>query len=161
MKGPNSLNDLFSIQLRIRTDHCALIGDIQKMYHSIQTTERKRHLSRVLWRNMQTEEPIRAYGTETVMFGDEQAAAISTAAIQETAETFEHIDKNVSKKIKEDIYVDDIVTGDSSNKGVKMLKKGIREILVRGGFVVKGFVMSGGIIWPRGSWVCSWYWLEH
>ena len=94
----NGLSDLFSIQLRFRSDHCALIGDIQKRYHSIQTTEAERHLRRVLWRYMQTEEPIRTNDTETVTFGDKPAAAISTVAIQETAETFKHIDKNEENK---------------------------------------------------------------
>ena len=143
MKGPNSLSDLFSIQLKFRTYQCALIGDIQKMYHSIQTTERERHLRRVLWRNMKTEQPIKTYGTETVTFGDKPAAAISAVAIQETAEAFKHIDKNAANKLKDEMYVDDIVTGDSNSKNVDVLKESIKEILSKGGFFVKGFVQSG------------------
>ena len=122
MKGPNSLSDLFSIQLKFRTYQCALIGDIQKMYHSIQTTEWERHLRRVLRRNMETEQPIKTYGTETVTFGDKPAAAISAVAIQETAEAFKHIDKNAANKLKDEMYVDDIVTGDSNSKNVDVLK---------------------------------------
>ena len=37
MKGPNSLNNIFGIQLRFRTFPCALVGDISKMYNSIGT----------------------------------------------------------------------------------------------------------------------------
>ena len=143
MKGPNSVSDLFSIQLKFRTYRCALIGAIQKMYHSIQTTERERHLRRVLWRNMKTEQPIKTYGTETVTFGDKPAAAISAVAIQETAEAFKHIDKNAANKLKDEMYVDDIVTGDSNSKNVDVLKESIKEILSKGGFFVKGCVQSG------------------
>ena len=143
MKGPNALSDLFSIQLRFRTYECALIGDIQKMYHSIQTTETERHLRRVLWRNMKMKDRIKTYGTETVTFGDKPAAAISAVAIQETAETFKYIDENAAKKIKQDMYVDDIVTGDTNITKVNMLKNSIKEILAKGGFHIKGFVMSG------------------
>ena len=91
MKGPNSLNDLFGIQLRFRIHEVALVGDIQKIYHTIHTTELERHLRRVLWRNMRTEEEFKTYGIERVTFGDKPAAAISTVAIQETADIYINI----------------------------------------------------------------------
>ena len=55
MKGPNALNDLFGIQLRFRIHRYALVGDIQKMYHSIFTTEVEKHVRRMFWRNMKLE----------------------------------------------------------------------------------------------------------
>ena len=41
------------------------------------------------------------------------------------------------------MYVDDIATGDSSIEKVVKLKESIQQILSKGGFAIKGFVMSG------------------
>ena len=135
MKGPNSLNDLFAVQLRFRTYPCALVGDIEKMYHSISTTEIERHLK--------LEESPKTYGIETVTFGDKPAASISAVAIQQTAELYKDIDEGAAQKIKSDMYVDDLATGGENIIEVNMLKKNIEQILEKGGFRMKGFAMSG------------------
>ena len=142
MKGPNALNDLFGIQLRFRTHYYALVGDVRKMYHSIQTTEQERHIKRILWRNMQIDEKPKVYGPNTVMFGDKPAAAISSVAIQETSETFKHYDEVVAEVIKKDMYVDDLATGTDSIEDIDRYKKKVCEILGKGGFLMKGFVAS-------------------
>ena len=143
MKGPNSLNNIFGIQLRFRSYPCALVGDISKMYNSIDATIKERHLRRLLWRNMNTDEEPKVYGVDKVMFGDKPAAAISATAISLTAEKFRYIDKKASDRIKKDIYVDDITTGDVDVSSTIELKENIKRILEEGGFHVKGFVMSG------------------
>ena len=143
MKGPNSLNNLFSVLLNFRRHNVALVGDIKKMYHSIKTTKREKFLRLLYWRNLQVDRDPRIYGIETVNFGDKSAAAIAGVALRETAEIFKHIDIDASNKIKNESYVDDILSGGESNEEVKTLKKNIREILSKGGFEIKGFVMSG------------------
>ena len=143
MKGPNSLNNIFSIQLRFRTYPCALVGDISKMYNSVATTTTERHLRRLLWRDMDVDIKPRTYGMETVMFGDKPAAAICATAISQTAEKHEYIDPVAAEKIKRDMYVDDITSGDKDVEKTTRLKENMTEILAKGGFKVKGFVMSG------------------
>ena len=143
MKGPNTLSNLYYVLLKFRTYPVALVGDISKMYHSVHTTEKERHLRRVIWRDMKLDEEPKTYGTETVAFGDRPSAAITTVAIRETAELYKHIDETAAQKIKEDMYVDDIATGASTTAEVEVLKKNITAILGKGGFRIKGFVMSG------------------
>ena len=143
MKGPNSLNNLLSIQLRFRTYPVALVGDISKMYNAIATTEKERHLRRLLWRDLDVDVKPKVYGVDTVMFGDKPAAAISATAISQTAEMFKYIDEDAALKIQNDIYVDDITTGASNVADANNLKIKIKEILGLGGFYVKGFVMTG------------------
>ena len=48
MKGPNSLQNLFGIQLRFRTHLYALCCDLSKMYHTVHTTELEKHLRRII-----------------------------------------------------------------------------------------------------------------
>ena len=143
IKGPNALNNMFTILLNFRSYPVALIGDVKKMYHSIKTTVKERHLRRIYWRDMKLDVEPCTYGIEKVMFGDRPAATIAAVALAETAEIFKHIDENASKKIKEDTYVDDILTGADSIEEVNVLKNNITTILSKGGFERKGFVTSG------------------
>ena len=145
MKGPNTLIDLFGVQMRFRSYPVPLVCNIAKMYHSIKTTEVERHLRRVLWRDLDQNKPVETYGLETVMFGDRPAAAIATVAVQNTARIYEHINKKASEKIISDSYVDDVVTGEDDVESMELLKDGIETILARGGFKVKGFVTSGDV----------------
>ena len=82
MKGPNTLNDLFGVQLRFRSYQIAIVRDLSKMYHPIKTTEKERHLRRILWRDADTNKPIKTYGTEVMMFGGRPAAAIADVFAQ-------------------------------------------------------------------------------
>ena len=59
MKGQNSLNNLFAVQLNFRVHLVALVGDIRKMYQSIKTTEKERFLRLLLWRDMRRDEDAR------------------------------------------------------------------------------------------------------
>ena len=146
MKGPNALNNLFKVQLKFRSYIVALVCDLKKMYQSINTTITERYLRLVVWRDMDTTREPDTYGTETVTFGDKPAAAISAIALRETAELYKHINEEAAAKIKDDMYVDDIATGAANMEGVQRLKEGIKEILAKGGFQVKGFVTSGDVV---------------
>ena len=142
MKGPNALQDLYGIQLKFRIHYYGLVGDIRKMYHTIRTTEVEKHLRRLVWRNLDTDEEPRVYGPTRVMFGDRPAAAISAHCIRETADTYKHIDEEAAEKIKQDMYVDDLTSGADTKKDIERLKLKIVEILAKGGFEIKGFVVS-------------------
>ena len=147
MKGPNTLNDLFGVQLRFRSYRIAVVCDISKLYHSIRTTEREKHLRRLKWRGCKTDQPMITYGTNVVQFGDKPAAAIAGVALRKTATLYKAIHEEAAEKIIRDSYVDDIATGTENDDitSADSLKQGIIEILAQGGFKLKGFVTSGDI----------------
>ena len=70
---------------------------------------------------MDTNTEPKTYGTETVMFGDKPAAAIAAIALKQTAELHSHIDEGATAKIKDDMYVDDVATGESDNERAEHL----------------------------------------
>ena len=76
-----------------------------------------------------------------VTFGDKPA--ISSVAIQGTADIYKYIDEEAADKIKNDVYVDDIVTGDKSRGKIEAHKCSISNILAKCGFKVMGFVTTG------------------
>ena len=142
-KGPNTLNNMFGVQLRFRCHSVALVCDISKMYHSVKTKPVERHIRRVLYRPSGQSGEIKIYGTNTVQFGDRPAAAIATIAVKKTAELYKPWNPKAAQRIIEDSYVDDIATGEDDVESVKELQSGIEAILEKGGFKLKGFVMSG------------------
>lgn len=143
MKGPNTLNDLFTVQLRWRCYPVAVVCDMSKMYQSVRTTKMEKHLRRVLYRDMDPTKKIRTYGINTVTFGDSPAGTIAGTAVYETARLYEDVHPEAAKKIREDSYVDDVATGSENHNEAQDLKNGIEQILQRGGFKIKEFVTSG------------------
>ena len=142
-KGPNTLNSCYGIQLKFRCHPIAIVCDISKMYHQVETTIVERHLRRLLWRHLDTSAEFKCYGIETVNFGDRPAAAIVTIAVRRTAEIYKDVNPTAAQALIDDIYMDDIVTGADDEEKAEALKGGISEILPRGGFKEKGFVMTG------------------
>ena len=142
IRGPNSLNNIFGIQLRFRTHTHGLVCDLRKMYHTIHTTEVEKHLRRVVFRFFNKDEKPKVYGPTRVMFGDRPAAAISSICIRETAEIYQHVDEEAARIIKEDMYVDDLASGAETEADIARLKVKVTDILGRAGFEIKGFVAS-------------------
>ena len=143
MKGPNTLNDLFTIQLKFRCHIIPMICDIKKMYHTIKTTSQELHLRRIVYRDLDPSKPVQTFGITTCNFGDRSAAAIASVALQKTAKLYEDINEDAAKKIQDDSYVDDIVTGAEDKEGYESLKKNCPEILSKGNFSLKGITTVG------------------
>ena len=85
-KGPSLLNNIFGILLRFRQERFAFIGDISKMFHSIDIpiVDQMTHL--FLWRNLQSFKKPDTYAMTVVNMGDRPAAAIAQTALRKTAE---------------------------------------------------------------------------
>ena len=82
-----------------------------------------------MWRDFNTDEPVKVYGPTTVMFGDRPAAAITSIAIKETAEIFKHVDELSAQMIQQDLYVDDLASGVEDLPTLERVKKKIPEFL--------------------------------
>lgn len=92
VKGPDSyLNSLLGILLRWREGHAVIIGDIRKMFNSIEISETDQHCHRFLWRDMSLDREPDTYVITRVNMGDRPAPAISTEAILKTPTCFNRI----------------------------------------------------------------------
>lgn len=117
VKGPSSLNDIFSVMLGFRRYRVGLLMDISKFYQSVHSCERDQHLRRVLWRAKRKDSSLTTFVTTRVNFGDRPAGCVAQAALRETAKLYSHISTSASEKLICDTYCDDVVTG-----GVLFLK---------------------------------------
>ena len=116
-KGPKALNNLVKILLKWRTYQVAIILDLKKAYNSIKTGEFEKYLRLQVWRFGMEQEDWSTFAYVCVAFGDVIASLVLEIAKQLCAEKAEgkELDPEAIKRILEDFYVDDGISGCDTN----------------------------------------------
>ena len=142
-KGPSMLNKLLGVLLRFRKGKHAFIGDISKMFHSIDIPllEQMTHL--FLWRNMRADCYPTTYAMTAVNMGDKPSATIAQIALRKSAEEAEAEFPQASMIVMESSYMDDIPASTDSMEQSLQLTKDIEAILEPRGFHIKEWIYSG------------------
>ena len=143
MKGPSSLNNIYSILLNFRTYPVAFVKDVAKFYNSVIASERDQHLRRVIWRNCDQQADVKIYKTRCVNFGDKPAGAVALTAMRNTADLYRSIDEEAADKLRDDSYVDDTSSGADTRERAVELSMNMEKIAAMGGFKFKKTTMSG------------------
>ncbi|XP_055542601.1 uncharacterized protein LOC129728208 [Wyeomyia smithii] len=133
MCGPVLQDSLINILIRFRFPPIVLASDAKQMYRMIWLNELDRDLLKVLWR-WTNEECIKEYRLNTVTFGTKSASYLATKCVQQLLESFRHQYPVAVEKAEKGIYVDDILTGASSEAEAKNLRLQLTEIFAAGGF---------------------------
>ena len=149
--GPNSLNPMLDIMLRFRCHECGMISDLTKAYNCLHTGPVERHLRRFVYRFDPTD-VWQDYAFDVVAFGDNPAANLLEIGRNMTADAGEYIDPEAARKLKEDSYVDDNLTG-GDPETVRRMKGEIlpdgkfsgtmQQILDKGSLKAKVFISTG------------------
>ena len=84
-KGSDMLNELLQVLLRFREGKIGIVGDIAKMYHSINITKFDQMTHCFLWRNFECKHPPDIYAITVVNFGDRPSATIAMCAMQKNS----------------------------------------------------------------------------
>lgn len=134
--GPVLQNDLQSILLRFRQHTFVLSADIAKMYRQVQITPEQRSLQKILWRE-NPEQPLQTFTLNTVTYGQASASYLAIRCLFELAEGCHDSKPTISKIIKRDFYVDDLLTGANSIEEAKGLRRELSEVLGSGGFELR------------------------
>ena len=142
-KGPSLLNPLLGILLRFRKDNVAFIGDIAKMYHSIDITLKDQMTHLFLWRNMKTEEEPKTYAITVVNMGDKPSATIAQVALKKTAQESQDDFPEASSIILDNSYMDDISSSVESEEVAFRCMTEIEDILMKKGFKIKEWFFNG------------------
>lgn len=141
MKGPVLQEDLFSIMVRFRTKKFAFTADIEKMYRQVRVKEEDRKLQCILWRDKPSE-PIRTYELNTVTYGTKPASYLATKCLFKLSEECESKWPETAVILKEDFYMDDVLTGGSSIKEVKSRLQELRQVLSSANFPLQKFASN-------------------
>lgn len=131
--GPTLHEDLRSIMIRWRTHAVCFVSDLQKMYRMVLLSKEHVDFQRFLWRK-DTNEEIKEYRLLTVTFGLAPAPYLAVKTLRQLAEDEGADFPIASQLLKEDFYVDDVLSGfDTVNEAIDASKQ-LMEILKRGGF---------------------------
>ncbi|XP_011165208.1 uncharacterized protein LOC105199705 [Solenopsis invicta] len=131
--GPTIQQDLWSIVLRFRQHKVVITADIKQMYRQILIQNDQRNLQRIVWRE-DASESIREYRLNTVTYGTASAPFLAIRCLHQLA--IENQDKypETSDIIRNDFYVDDLLSGGEDVDTVRKLKNELTEILQSAGF---------------------------
>ena len=143
MKGPDFINPMENVLLRVREKEFATFGDVTKMYNSVWLKYRECHLHCYLLRNEETGE-IEHFMIVRVNIGDRPAGCLSLLAVKMTAELPEFEDiPQAAETVKESTFVDNILDSVDTVEEREQLKKDVDRILTRGAFRTKPWADSG------------------
>ncbi|XP_011859184.1 PREDICTED: uncharacterized protein LOC105556702 [Vollenhovia emeryi] len=132
--GPTIQDKLFSHLIRFRTYNYVITADIEKMYRQVLLHEDDRRFQQILWRE---DGKVKTYQLNTLTFGVSSSPFLAIRTLQKLAEDEGRAYPNAAKVLKDDLYVDDLLTGGESIHQVRDLRDEIISLLARGGFHIR------------------------
>lgn len=131
--GPQLQDDMRNIIMRWRLHRICYVADIQKMYRQIMVHKKDADLQRIIWRR-NSRDPLQEYRLCRVTFGTASAPYLAVKTMHKVAEDegIEH--PEAVKTIKEDFYMDDLMSGQDTVEEAVHIAKTIKVILKAGGF---------------------------
>lgn len=131
--GPVVQNDLISIIMRFRTFRFAFTADLSKMYRQVRVHQDQTSYQRILWRSS-TNECIKTYELLTLTYGTASAAYLATRVLNQLANDECENFPIASKVLREDFYVDDVLSGADTCADAIEKQRQLILLLNSGGF---------------------------
>jgi len=129
-RGPVLLQDLCGILLRFRLHKVGITADIEKAFHQIGLQESERDVTRFLWFNnfnqpYTSEDHIQEWRFKRVPFGVVSSPFLLSATVEHHLDSYQSKNAN---KVKDDIYMDNVVTGTDSVEEAKELYSEVKVV---------------------------------
>ena len=123
------LEDLFRLLLRFRTKRIGIIADTGKAFLRVGLDQVDRDVTRFIWlkdiNGKVTDNKIQIYRFARLPFGITSTPFLLSATVEH------HLDETIAttaKQIKDDIYVDNLITGTNSDEKALQLYKEAKKI---------------------------------
>ncbi|XP_043471319.1 uncharacterized protein LOC122504323 [Leptopilina heterotoma] len=136
MVGPTIQPDLFSHLIRFRSRQFVLTADIVKMYRQIKMHPDDTSFQKIIYRES-PDKPIKIYSLNRVTFGVASAPFLATRVLHQLADDECLQYPLASEVLKNDFYVDDLMTGTNTKKEAVELRDDLIELLKKGGFCLR------------------------
>ncbi|CAG7825064.1 unnamed protein product, partial [Allacma fusca] len=141
MTGPKLQDDIFELLIRFRFFKIPLKADICKMFRQIEVAESHRDFQRIVWRES-SDVPIKHYRLNTVTYGTSCAPYLAKRVLQQLCIDEADNLPVAAKVAANDIYMDDLVSGEFTLPKALSLQKNAIELLKRGGFDLRKWSSS-------------------
>ncbi|XP_031348317.1 uncharacterized protein LOC116174520 [Photinus pyralis] len=136
LTGKIMQSDLFSIILRFRLHPYVVTADISSMFRQVVIHSDDRHLQNIVWRE-NVDEPLKAYQLNTITYGTKSGPYLATRCLYQLALDFENSYPSEAQIIKNDFYIDDLITGCDSIEDLRVIRSNIKHILSTAGFILR------------------------
>ena len=138
------MNKLLEILIRWTTHKCAFHTDIRKMYNAVSLHKSHWRYQMYLWRDdFDVELPPRQKVIKTLIYGVKSSGGLAECGLRKTADMMENSYPRACEIIKNDLYVDDCLSGEDSYENALTITDDLKVALEHGGFTLKGFTFSG------------------
>ena len=136
--GPSLAPMLYDVLLRLREHKVVLIGDIRKAFLQIEIDVEDRNSLRFLWvKDILAKQPeIEVYQFCRVIFGAGPSPFLLNATLRHHLQKYEEEEPEFVKKVKDSLYIDDLVSGTSTVEEAFDLFKRAKDRLRAGGFLM-------------------------
>ncbi|XP_043202130.1 uncharacterized protein LOC122370531 [Amphibalanus amphitrite] len=137
LPGPKLQNDIVDLLLRFRRRPVALVGDIKEMFSQIWLKESDRCFHRFLWRNMECEREPDVYESTRIIFGGRASPFLAQKVLLHHAEKEKEDFPLAANIIKEETYVDDVMTCLETEEEARQAREELTQLLSKGGFSIR------------------------
>jgi len=127
MRGPVVQGDVFIILCRFRKHFFVISADVEKKYRQVTIAKEDCDMQRILWRSTPSE-PLESYRFLTVTYGTTPASFMATQCLVALAEENKLEFSVASEAIKNDFYMDDLMTGCETEEECLLLQQQISTI---------------------------------
>ena len=121
-KGPSLQNKLWDILIRTRFRSVVLCAGIEKAFLQICIKEKEREPLKFHWVETLTNNTIQILRFTRLVFGLNQSPLILEGTLKTHFERYENMYLELIRKIRDDMYVDDLVTGGESLQKVENIE---------------------------------------
>ena len=134
--GPTVQDDLYTLLLRFRCHVIALKADITKMYRQFKVKEDQQDLQRIVWRDS-PDLPIQEFRLTTVTYGTASAPFLATRCLRQLAEDEKDKFGVAAPVLMNDMYVDDLMSGESTPERAIILQQQLSALVESGGMEIR------------------------
>ncbi|XP_065078903.1 uncharacterized protein LOC135701886 [Ochlerotatus camptorhynchus] len=143
--GPTVQNDIFSVDLRFRRHTFGFSGDVTKMYRQVGLDRIHTRFLRIFWRE-DPSKPLRVLELITVTYGTAAAPFLATRSLVQLAVEEQHRYPVASKMVKEDVYVDDMLSGANTEEEAAQRLLEVKQLLSAGGFPIRKWSSNSTVV---------------
>jgi hypothetical protein len=141
--GPNLIAKIFDILLRFRLNKIGVLADIKQAFLNVGIDSQHRDFLRFLWYDRKDEdEPIVIYRFNRVVFGITSSPFLLNGTIRHHLDKYVHNEHEVAQQMKNDLYVDDLVSGCNTSEAGRVLYDKSKAILTEAGLDLRKWVTN-------------------
>ncbi|GFV20709.1 DUF1758 domain-containing protein [Trichonephila clavipes] len=122
------IHNIFTLLVRFRVNEIAFTADIKQMYRQILIDPDDQNLQKIV-RRKSLDSNIKEYKLSTVTYGTASASFLATRCLHQISLDCEPQNPKLSSIIQNSFYVDDLMSGASSNKEAIILIKALIQAL--------------------------------